>query len=102
MAFFKESFLADRREELLRSVSRFRYQLDKKNWYDGEINSKEIVGENVIVFVSVPSSGEDDTITAVRVYDNNDTLAGEQTVSLRRSSLNTALIRFTFPLLEAE
>lgn len=102
MAFFKESFLADRREELLRSVSRFQYQLDKKNWYDGEINSKEIVGENVIVFVSVPSSGGDDAITAVRVYDNNDALAGEQTVSLKRSSRNTALLRFTFPLIEAE
>ncbi|OUN86740.1 hypothetical protein [Gemmiger sp. An50] len=66
------------------------------------INSKEIIGENVIVFVSVPSSGGDDTITAVRVYDNNDALAGEQTVSLKRTSRNTALLRFTFPLVEAE
>ena len=56
----------------------------------------------MIVFVSVPSSGGDDTITAVRVYDNNDALAGEQTVSLKRTSRNTALLRFTFPLVEAE
>ena len=54
------------------------------------------------MFVNVPSSGAADTITGVRVYDNNDPLAGEHTVSLRRSSLNTALLRFTFPLIEAE
>lgn len=102
MAFFKQSFLDARRGELLRSVCRFQYQINNGSWYDGEINSKEISGENVVVFVSVPSSGAADTITGVRVYDNNDALAGEQAVSLRRSSLNTALLRFTFPLIEAE
>lgn len=102
MAFFKESFLQARRRELLRSVQRFQYQINNKTWYEGEINDKEIVGENVIAFVSIPSSGESDTITAVRMYDNNGALAGEQTVSLKRSSLNTALIRFTFPLIEAK
>ena len=102
MAFFKESFLNARRAELLRSVCRFQYQLNGGTWKNGEINSKQIIGENVVVFVNVPSSGAADTITGVRVYDNNDALAGEQTVSLRRSSLNTALLRFTFPLIEAE
>lgn len=102
MPFFKETFLADRREELLRSVCRFQYQLDSKSWYDGEINSKDVSGENVIIFVSVPSSGGSDTITAVRVFDDNNALAGEQSTNLKRSSVNTALIRFTFPLIEAE
>ena len=102
MAFFKKSFLDARRGELLRAINRFQYQLNNGSWRDGEINSKKIVGENVVVFVNVPSSGAADTITGVRVYDNNDVLAGEQTVSLRRSSLNTALLRFTCPLIEAE
>ena len=44
----------------------------------------------------------DDTITAVRVYDNYGALAGQQEVSLKRTSLNTALLRFTFPLVEVE
>ena len=102
MGFFKKSFLDARRGELLRSVCRFQYQVINSGWHNGEINSKEIVGENVIVFVNVPSSGAADTITGVRVYDNNDVLAGEQIVSLKRNSLNTALLRFTFPLTEAE
>lgn len=102
MAFFTDSFLSARRSELLKSVKRFQYQLNSKTWYDGEINSKEIVGTSVVVFVNVPSSGASDTITGVRVYDNNEALAGQQTISLARTSLNSALLRFTFPLIEYE
>lgn len=102
MAFFKESFLNARRAELLRSVCRFQYQLNGGTWKNGEINSKQILGTSVVVFVNVPSSGSADTITGVRVYDNYDNLAGEQAISLQRSSANTALLRFTFPLIEAE
>ena len=97
MAFFTQNFLNARRQELLRSVCRFQYQINNGSWYDGEINSK---GVNVVVFVAVPSSGNADTITGVRVYDQNNALAGSQSISLRRSSLNSALLRFTFPLTE--
>lgn len=100
MAFFTENFLNARRGELLRSVCRFQYQLDGSTWRDGTINSKEIKGTDVVVFVNVPNSGRADTITGVRVYDNNDVLAGQQEIKLQRSSLNTALLRFTFPLIE--
>lgn len=100
MAFFTQNFLNARRQELLRSVCRFQYQINNGSWYDGEINSKEVSGVNVVVFVAVPSSGNADTITGVRVYDQNNALAGSQSISLRRSSLNSALLRFTFPLTE--
>lgn len=100
MAFWQNSFLNDRRAELLRSVKRFQYQRNGGTWYDGEINSKEIVGTDVVVFVNVPSFGTADTITGVRVYDANNALAGQQSISLVRDSLNTALLRFTFPLIE--
>lgn len=100
MAFFTQNFLNARRQELLRSVCRFQYQVNNGSWYDGEINSKEVSGINVVVFVAVPSSGNADTITGVRVYDQNNALAGSQSISLRRSSLNSALLRFTFPLIE--
>ena len=100
MAFFTQNFLNARRQELLRSVCRFQYQINNGSWYDGEIDSKEVSGVNVVVFVAVPSSGNADTITGVRVYDQNNALAGSQSISLRRSSLNSALLRFTFPLTE--
>lgn len=101
MAFFTDTFLKARREELLRAVSRFQYQLNGSTWKDGEINSKQVVGNAVVVYVNAPSSGQKDTITAVRVYDRNGELAGSQTVSLTRDSVNVGLLRFTFPLVEA-
>lgn len=101
MAFFTEDFLNARRADLLRSVQRFQYQINGDSWRDGEINSKSVVGNAVMVFVNVPSSGAADTITGVRVYDNNDKLAGQQAVSVKRTSVNAALLRFVFPLTEA-
>ena len=101
MAFFTENFLNDRRDELLRNVVRFQYQLNHDGaWHDGEVNDKSIVGNDVIVFVNVPSSGSDDTVTAVRVLDCSGKLADQQAISLKRSNLNTGLLRFTFPLIE--
>ena len=100
--FFTEDFLNARRRDLLRSVQRFQYQLDGGGWQDGEINSKEVTGNAVTVFVNVPSSGRTDTITGVRVYDNNDRLAAQQTVNVKRTSVNAALLRFVFPLTEAQ
>ena len=35
------------------------------------------------------------------MYDRNGELAGSQTVSLTRDSVNAGLLRFTFPLVEA-
>ena len=66
MAFFTDKFLNARREDLLRHIYRFQYQLNGGTWYTGEINSKEVVGTNVVVFVNMPSSGAADTVTAVR------------------------------------
>ena len=103
MAFFTDKFLNDRREELLRSVDRFQYQLNGGAWQTGTVNSKEIIGTNVVVFVNVPNFGQADTITGVRVYDINGALAGQQTdVCKADPSLNVALLRFTFPLIETE
>lgn len=100
MAFFNKSFLDDRRKELLNSVCRFQYQINGGTWYDGTVNSKEIVGTDVVVFVNAPSSGKADTITGVRVFDGYGKLAGQQAISLVRKSLNSGLLRFAFPLVE--
>ena len=99
MAFFTNAWITARRGELLRSVARFQYQRNGATWHDGIINSKEIAGTDIVVFVNVPNIGEADTITGVRVFDDNDNLAGQQSVTLRRDN-TAALLRFTFPLIE--
>lgn len=93
---------ATRAKNMMVRQARLRYQLNKSTWVDGEINSKEIAGTAVVVYVNAPSSGAKDTITGVRVYDNNGVLAGSQSVSLSRDSINAGLLRFTFPLIEVE
>lgn len=98
MAFFKPNFLSDRRLELQRAVHKFQYQLNGTTWLDGTINEKTIEGNAVVVFVDVPSSGKADTITGARFYDANGRLGGEQALSLARKDINSALIRFVFPL----
>lgn len=100
MAFFTDSFLNDRRTEFLRSLKKFQYQRNGGTWHDGVINSMSIAGTSVVVFVHIPSFGVADTITGVRVYDQNNNIAGQQSISLTRSSVNTGLLRFTFPLIE--
>ena len=100
MAFFSNTFLNKRRNELLNSIVKFQYQTNNSTWRNGTINSKELNGTDVIVYVNCPSSGAADTITAVRVYDVEGDLAGQQSISLVRTNLNSALLRFTFPLIE--
>lgn len=99
MAFFTDDFMAARRNELLMNVHRFQYRIGSV-WRDGVINSKEIDGTAIVVYVSIPSFGASDTITGVRVFDRNGVLAGQKTISLSRGVLNTSLIRFKFPLVE--
>lgn len=70
MAFFTDKFLNDRREELLRSVDRFQYQLNGGAWQTGTVNSKEIIGTNVVVFVNVPNFGQDDPVTRDIMVDS--------------------------------
>ena len=102
MAFFTDKFLNDRREELLRSVDRFQYQLNGGVWQTGTVNNKENNDTNVVEYVNVKNIGKDDTITSEKVYDIIGALAGQQSISLKRTSLNVALLRFTFPLIETE
>jgi len=101
MKFFTDNFLNMRRQELLRSMKRFQYRIDGV-WRDGTVNEKSIVGTQVVVYMNVPNFGTTDVITGVRVFDNNDALAGQQDISLVRGAAKTALVRFTFPLVEDE
>ena len=101
MAFFTANFLNNRRKELLLSVEKFQYQINNSSWYTGEINDKQIEGNAVAVYVNAPALGAANTITRVRVYDNNGALAGEQQISLTRQDINSALLRFEFPLIES-
>lgn len=100
MVLFTEDFLNARREELLNAVGDFEYKLGAGDWQKAEVSSKKIEGNAAVFNVYVPGSGTDDIITAVRFYDQDGNIAGERTVQLTRTSLQSTLIRFSFPLTE--
>lgn len=103
MAFFTNAYLNKRRKQVLRSIVKFSYQKDNGSWFnDATIDSKEIVGTDVLIFATVPSSGSANTITRVRLYDDENEIAGEGAVSIVRTGENSAGIRFTVPLIEQQ
>lgn len=100
MAFFNKEFMDDRRREFLNSIGKIQYQTDGKIWNDGTVNSKEIIGTNIVILVDAPGSGKEDTITAVRAYDHYGRVAGQQPVTLKRKNINSGTIRLTISLEE--
>jgi hypothetical protein len=102
MSFYTSNFLSKRRGELLRAIGRFEYQLNNGAWrQDATINEKKIENDAVVCYVSIPNTAAAaDVITGARVYDANGVLAGSQTISLSRTSTQTGLLRFEFPLVE--
>ena len=103
MAFFTNAYLNKRRKQVLRSIVKFTYQKSNGSWFnDAIIDSKEIVGTDVIIFATVPSSGLANTITRIRLYDDESEIAGEGVVNIVRTGANSAGIRFTVPLIELQ
>ena len=100
MGFYTSSYLAGKRQELLNDIVRIQYQRNNSQWNNGVINSKVISGNNVVIMVNAPSSGVNDTITGARALDKDGTIIGQQSMSLARTSLNAALLKLTFPIIE--
>ncbi len=100
MAFWKESFLADRRQQWLRSIYKFQYQVGGA-WYDARINSKTVSGNAVVFMVSLPIVPKTThTITGLRLWDITGKVCAEQAVSVKRTSSQGVLARFEFPIYE--
>lgn len=93
--FWTEKFLAKRREEWLKAIYRAEYTMDGKT-YAGTIVTKKVEGEKLLIdIISTQGQGvEKNTITEVRLYDDNNDLAGkaaENTVKLSNQGIFTAL-----------
>lgn len=100
MGFFTSSFMNARREELFRSIRAVQYQLDGKNWRNGTVNSKEIIGNSVVLLVNIPCSGSSDEVTGIRILDENGAVAGSESISILRNESNSVLVRLSFALNE--
>lgn len=99
MAFWTSSYLSKLRDRIRASIAKVQYKVGS-TWYDAKVNQVTVSGTNVLLLVSVPNSGTQQTITGVRIYDTAGELAGEQTCNIKRTSSQNLLLKFEFPLTE--
>lgn len=102
MPFWTAEFMNNRRQQWLNALVKFQFMVGS-TWYDANINTKRIVGNQVEIIVSFPrTSSGDQTITAVRIIDVTGKQCGYQKVNVKRVSKQGVLTKFEFPLYEKE
>lgn len=99
--FWKETFLAKRREEWLRSLDRFQY-LTNGVWKDAVITEKTVVGNALKIKTVTNDDATAANITGVRVLDRDGDIAGQLTENIKKKSTQGVLTLWEFPLYEIE
>ncbi len=101
MAVYTNGYLAGKRQEMALELVRFQYQRNNGSWQNATVNEKKVTGNNVVVYLHIPPSGANDTITGIRFYDDNGDLAGQLAIKLVRQSNNSGLVKLSLSLTEA-
>jgi len=102
MSYYTEDFLSQRREQWLRAISQVQAQVDD-TWYDGEIQTKEIDGTNIVIIAVFSSLDEvAGTISASRIIDNRGAVAAEQSENISKAVGQGAMIKIVLPIVEDE
>jgi len=84
VGFWKDDFLAKRRQEWMRDISAVRYYAGS-TWYEAQITEKSLSGDTLkINFVTTDSLAL--TITKIRLLDRDGNVAGEAADSIAKSA----------------
>ena len=100
MGFFNSNFLYERRVQWKNSIAKFQYQVNQ-TWYDATINSSGVSGNKVtfsVVIPAVPATSH--VVTGIRLIDTNGNEAASQELNIERSSTQSLLLSFSFPIQE--
>jgi len=93
-----DAFLNRTRTRWMRWLTDFRYCLNG-TWYTAEITDKEIDGDKLRI-TTMTTDEVAGTVTAVRIYDNNGTLALSATENITKKATQGILTVWEFPLYE--
>ena len=99
MSNYSSDFLNKRRIEWMNSIGKFMVY-ENGAWTEAVVNSKKVEGSDIIAMVYVENKGRSGTISKVRAYDINGTLAAEWNVSVQRSSIQNVLLKIVLPIEE--
>ena len=91
-------FLNRTRQRWMRWLTKFQYYVGQ-TWYTAEITAKEIDGDTLRI-TTMSTDNVAGTVTAVRVYDNNGTLALSTTENITKKATQGILTVWEFPLYE--
>lgn len=99
--FWKDKFLAKRREEWLNSIPKFQY-LTNGEWKDADITSKSVDGNSIKLTTATTDDGKSATITGIRILDRDGDVAGQISENIKKSATQGVLTLWEFPLYEIE
>lgn len=97
--FWKEDFLAKRRAEWLRQISKIQFSVNG-TWIDAAISDKKVEGNSMIITTVASNDVVGKRISAVRLLDLNGDIAGELTESILSNPMEGMMILWEFPLYE--
>lgn len=99
--FFKDQFMANRRTQWLRSITRVQVRTNGA-WYDGEIQKKTIEGDTLVinvVFSQLDTSSC--TIDRSQIWDVTGTVIHEQVENIKKAKGQGTMIQIKVPIREA-
>lgn len=100
MAYFIDNFLNRRRQQWLRSIHAVEVQVGGK-WYRGDINTKEIEGETLVIRATFPAlDSMACTITASQIIDVRGEIAAYQQRTIQKNSGQGTMIKLMIPIYE--
>ena len=100
MGFFNSNFLHERRVQWKNAIAKFQYRVEG-TWYDAIINSSGVEITKVVYSVIIPTvPATSHIITGIRLLDADGNEAAMQELSIERSSVQSLLISFSFPIQE--
>lgn len=99
MSFFTTAFLAVRRQTWLDQLVRAQYRIGS-TWRDGVITSRQVVGNSIVLMVSVTEPVTAATIAESRLLDVGGNVAGSRIENISKSANQGVLIKYEFPINE--
>lgn len=100
MAYFSDTFMDNRRQQWLRSISAVEAQVGG-TWHRGDINQKKVEDDTLVIMATFPTlDSQACTITASRIIDVRGEVAAYQQRTIEKNSGQGTMIKLTVPIYE--
>lgn len=99
MAFYDETYLAERRKEWIDRIKTVKY-CENGVWKTATINSKAINGTEMVIMAVAHSTGSNAQVTQLNVFDAKEKLVGSEVTNIQRLGTQNLLFKITLTMEE--